>query len=55
MSLSVVVFGDGELTKESSAALEKALEPAEGYVDTLSTAKEVSAVFIHVAAGGLHG
>ncbi|GIF52955.1 von Willebrand factor type A domain-containing protein [Asanoa ferruginea] len=55
VSLSVVVFGAGESTKESSAKLEKALEPAQGYVDTLSTADEVSAVFIHVAAGGLHG
>ncbi|SNS90228.1 von Willebrand factor type A domain-containing protein [Asanoa hainanensis] len=55
VSLSVVVFGDAAATKESSAALEKALEPAQGYVDTLATAKEVSAVFIHVAAGGLHG
>ncbi|MEV0713620.1 substrate-binding domain-containing protein [Asanoa sp. NPDC050611] len=55
VSLSVVVFGDGEATKKASAELEKALEPAEGYVDTLSTANEVSAVFIHVAAGGLHG
>ncbi|MEV4533768.1 VWA domain-containing protein [Asanoa sp. NPDC049518] len=55
VSLSVVVFGDAAATKESSAALEKALEPAEGYVDTLATANEVSAVFIHVAAGGLHG
>ena len=55
VSLSVVVFGAGETTKQSSAELEKALEPAQGYVDTLSTANEVSAVFIHVAAGGLHG
>ncbi|MDG4820993.1 VWA domain-containing protein [Asanoa sp. WMMD1127] len=55
VSLSVVVFGDGEETKDSSAALEKALEPADGYVDTLANANEVSAVFIHVAAGGLHG
>ncbi|GIF75517.1 hypothetical protein Asi02nite_50350 [Asanoa siamensis] len=55
VSLSVVVFGDAEATKGSSAELEKALEPAQGYVDTLATASEVSAVFIHVAAGGLHG
>ncbi|GAA1873067.1 substrate-binding domain-containing protein [Asanoa iriomotensis] len=55
VSLSVVVFGDAEATKQSSAQLEEALEPAQGYVDTLSTANEVSAVFIHVAAGGLHG
>ncbi|MEV4618889.1 VWA domain-containing protein [Asanoa sp. NPDC049573] len=54
VSLSVVVFGDAA-TKQSSADLEKALEPAQGYVDTLSNANEVSAVFIHVAAGGLHG
>ena len=55
VSLSVVVFGAGEATKQIAADLEKALEPIEGYVDTLSTADEVSAVFIHVAAGGLHG
>jgi uncharacterized membrane protein YdfJ with MMPL/SSD domain len=55
VSMSVVVFGSGDKTKQTSEELEKALGPVEGYVDTLSTANEVSAVFIHVAAGGLHG
>jgi Ca-activated chloride channel homolog len=51
VSLSVVIFG-----KEAPAEeIEKALEPVEGYIDVLTTAAEVPAVFIHVAAGGLHG
>jgi hypothetical protein len=48
--LSVVTFG----TAADAAVVEKALEPVEGYVDNLNTADEVAAVFIHVAAGGLH-
>jgi hypothetical protein len=48
--LSVVTFG----TPADAVVMEKALEPVEGYVDTLQTADEVAAVFIHVAAGGLH-
>jgi hypothetical protein len=48
--LSVVTFG----TAADAAAVEKALKPVGGYVDNLRTADEVAAVFIHVAAGGLH-
>ena len=48
--LSVVTFG----TAAEAKTLEDATKPVEGYVDALSTAEEVSAVFIHVAAGGLH-
>ena len=48
--LSVVTFGKASEAKE----LETALKPVEGYVDVLNTADEVAAVFIHVAAGGLH-
>jgi hypothetical protein len=31
-----------------------AVASVQGYVDNLTTADEVAAVFIHVAAGGLH-
>jgi Bacterial extracellular solute-binding protein/von Willebrand factor type A domain len=48
--LSVVAFG----RKEEANLLSRAIEPVDGYVDDVSTAEEVSAVFIHVAAGGLH-
>lgn len=51
VQLTVVTFGD----QPEAAALKQALEPVAGYVDQLSTADEVGAVFIHVAAGGLHG
>jgi hypothetical protein len=48
--LSVVTFGKASDAK----LLEDTLKPVEGYVDNLSSANEVAAVFIHVAAGGLH-
>jgi hypothetical protein len=48
--LSVVTFG----TAADAKAVERAVAPARGYVDVLTTADEVAAVFIHVAAGGLH-
>ena len=48
--LSVVTFGKASEAKE----IENAMKPVEGYVDVLNTADEVAAVFIHVAAGGLH-
>jgi predicted ribosomally synthesized peptide with SipW-like signal peptide len=47
--LSVVTFGKAAEAK----VLENAVKPVEGYVDALTTADEVAAVFIHVAAGGL--
>jgi hypothetical protein len=50
VQLSVVTFG----TAADAKAVEKALAPAQAYVDVLTTADEVAAVFIHVAAGGLH-
>jgi Bacterial extracellular solute-binding protein/von Willebrand factor type A domain len=48
--LSVVTFGSAGEAK----IVEDAIKPVEGYVDALTTAEEVAAVFIHVAAGGLH-
>ena len=50
VQLSVVTFGTAADTK----VINDAIEPVGGYVDNLSTATEVAAVFIHVAAGGLH-
>jgi hypothetical protein len=51
VSLAVITFGD----EPDAAALQKALDPVQGYVDRLTTADQVGAAFIHVAAGGLHG
>ena len=48
--LSVVTFG----TAGEAKTVEDAVKPVQGYVDALTTADEVAAVFIHVAAGGLH-
>ena len=48
--LSVVTFGKAA----DAEAIDKAVKPVEGYVDNVTTAIEVAAVFIHVAAGGLH-
>lgn len=50
VQLSVVTFGDPAAAK----VMEQAVQPVDGYVDVLTTPGEVSAVFIHVAAGGLH-
>jgi hypothetical protein len=50
VQLSVVTFGKAADAK----AISDAVEPVGGYVDNLATAREVAAVFIHVAAGGLH-
>jgi uncharacterized protein with von Willebrand factor type A (vWA) domain len=47
--LSVVTFGRAADAK----VVNDAVAPVEGYVDNLTSADEVSAVFIHVAAGGL--
>jgi hypothetical protein len=52
VNLSVVVFGGDKVPVE---AFDDALGAVDGYLDTLTTAAEVPAVFIHVAAGGLHG
>jgi hypothetical protein len=48
--LSVVTFGKAG----DADVVNNALKPVTGYVDRLATAQEVAAVFIHVAAGGLH-
>jgi hypothetical protein len=50
VQFTVVTFGPDPETDVLGAAL----EPVEGYVDPLTGADEVRAVFIHVAAGGLH-
>jgi len=47
--LSVVTFGTAADTK----VVNDAVAPVQGYVDNLTSASEVAAVFIHVAAGGL--
>jgi Mg-chelatase subunit ChlD len=51
VNLAVITFG----AEPDAAALQKALDPVQGYVDRLTTADEVGAAFIHLAAGGLHG
>ncbi len=50
VQLSVVSFGD----PGTAAVLEKTVKPIDGYVDPVATPDEVEAVFIHLAAGGLH-
>jgi hypothetical protein len=47
----VVTYGP----EPEANVLSEALKPVDGYVDPLTTADELRAVFIHVAAGGLHG
>jgi hypothetical protein len=47
--LSVVTFG----TAADAKVVNDAVAPVQGYVDNLTSASEVAAVFIHVAAGGL--
>ncbi|MGN9911014.1 substrate-binding domain-containing protein [Phytohabitans sp. LJ34] len=49
--LSVVAFGQ----RREAKLLAGAVKPVDGYVADLATAEEVTAVFIHTAAGGLHG
>lgn len=50
VQLSVVTFGRPEAQND---ALETVLSPVDGNVETLTTADQVDAMFIHVAAGGL--
>jgi hypothetical protein len=50
VQLTVVTFG----AEPQADLLTAVLKPAAAYVDPISTADDVSAVFIHVAAGGLH-
>jgi hypothetical protein len=51
VQLTVVTFGP----EPEAGVLEQALRPVDGSVSSLTTAAEVRAVFIHIAAGGLHG
>ena len=46
----MVTFG----AQAQAKVVENAVKPVAGYVDVLTDAEEVAAVFIHVAAGGLH-
>jgi hypothetical protein len=50
VQLSVVGFG----AQAQLDPLSKSLEPIEGYVESLKTADQVQAMFIHIATGGLH-
>jgi Bacterial extracellular solute-binding protein/von Willebrand factor type A domain len=50
VQLSVVGFGAHAQLDE----LSKALDPVGGYVESLKTADQVQAMFIHLATGGLH-
>jgi von Willebrand factor type A domain len=50
VQLSVVLFGEQRQADE----LSKALEPVQAYVESLTTANQVEAMFIHLATGGLH-
>ena len=52
VNLSLAIFGTESAPIE---AIDDTLGAVDGYVDTLKRADEVPAVFIHVAAGGLHG
>ena len=48
--VTVISFGP----ESDAATLEKALKPVDGYIESLTSADEVRAVFIHIAAGGVH-
>lgn len=48
--LTVISFG----SESTAELLAKIVEPVDGYVDPVRTAADVRAVFIHVAAGGVH-
>ena len=50
VQLSVAVFSK----KATADSIRAILKPIAGYVDAPSTSDEVAAIFIHVAAGGLH-
>jgi hypothetical protein len=50
VELTVVAFGG----QPEAEALEAALKPVNGYLDPLQRADQVSAAFIHAAAGGIH-
>jgi hypothetical protein len=48
--LSVVAYGQDQEAK----TLEGAVKPVDGYVEATSSVDDVSAVFLHMAAGGIH-
>ncbi|HEX6756726.1 MAG TPA: substrate-binding domain-containing protein [Mycobacteriales bacterium] len=50
VQLSVVAYG----SRPEVPTLEKAIEPVHGYLSKVTTAEEVAAAFVHVAAAGLH-
>ena len=50
VELNIVTFGQ----PADVAVLKDAVKPVDGYVAAIHSADEVAAVFIHVAAGGLH-
>ncbi|MGZ4626315.1 MAG: VWA domain-containing protein, partial [Kineosporiaceae bacterium] len=50
VQLSLVAFGEHPQVEEIS----KALDPVHAYVESLRTADQVEAMFIHLASGGLH-
>jgi hypothetical protein len=50
VEVTVVAFGG----LPDAAALGGAIEPVDGYLDSLRTADQVKAAFIHAAAGGVH-
>ena len=51
VQLTVVAYG----SRPEIPVLEKAIEPVDGYLTKVTTAAEVAASFVHVAASGLHG
>jgi len=51
IALTVVAIGE----EPEVEVLRKAMKPVDGYVASATTADDVSAVFVHVAAGGVHG
>ena len=48
--LSVVAYGQ----EQEAKTIEAAVKPVEGYVEATSTVDDVGAVFLHMAAGGIH-
>ena len=51
VQLTVAAFGQ----RPEVDVVRKALEPVRGYVESLQSAPEVEAMFVHLAAGGRHG
>jgi Bacterial extracellular solute-binding protein len=51
VQLTVVAYG----SRPEIPELEKAIEPVDGYLSKVTTADQVAASFVHVAASGLHG